>query len=175
MGSLLLSACARKKYVREQVATLEPKITAVSNAVKENAERIDAVNVRATQGITAAAAADTKATAAGAAAAAADTKAAQGVTAAAAADTKATAAGTSAATANTAVATANTRIGTVDAKVNTVDTYTQSGQIVSVMFDNDKDTLTDDAKKALDGVAGQVSGLKSGYMLELQGFTDSRC
>ncbi|MEI4896555.1 hypothetical protein Q8G71_35265, partial [Klebsiella pneumoniae] len=61
-GVLVLSGCATRKYVRQQVQTLEPAIQEVSNATKENAERIDAVDKRAQQGIAAAATADTKAT-----------------------------------------------------------------------------------------------------------------
>src|SRR5262245_46370187 len=61
---IVLSGCATRKYVRQQVQTLEPSIQEVSNATKENAERIDAVDRRAQQGITAAGAADTKAAAA---------------------------------------------------------------------------------------------------------------
>ena len=60
-----------------KVAPLEKSIQAAQASIKENAERIDAVDRRAQQGITAAAAADTKATAAQTAANAAQT-AAQG-------------------------------------------------------------------------------------------------
>src|SRR5678816_2296064 len=61
-GLLVLSGCATKKYVRTQVATLEPSIKENQTKTAENAERIDAVDRRAQQGITdarsAAAAAD---------------------------------------------------------------------------------------------------------------------
>src|SRR6478672_10785601 len=63
-GLVVLSGCASRKYVRLQTQALEPAIQEASNAAKENAERIDAVDRRAQQGVTAAAAADQKATAA---------------------------------------------------------------------------------------------------------------
>src|SRR5262252_9222321 len=63
-GIMVLSGCASRKYVRLQTQALEPSIQEAQNGVKENAERIDAVDRRAQQGVTAAAAADTKATAA---------------------------------------------------------------------------------------------------------------
>ena len=72
-GLMVLSGCATRKYVRLQTQALEPAIQEAQNGVKENAERIDAVDRRAQQGLTAAGAADTKATAAQAAAAAAAT------------------------------------------------------------------------------------------------------
>jgi len=41
----------------------------------------------------------------------------------------------------------------------------------SVLFDFNKDTLTDDAKAKLDAIAMQASGMER-YVIELQGFTD---
>jgi len=69
-GIMVLSGCASRKYVRLQVQALEPAIQEATNAAKENAERIDAVDRRAQQGVTAAGAADTKASQAQTAAAA---------------------------------------------------------------------------------------------------------
>src|SRR5947208_15281403 len=60
-GIMILSGCASRKYVRLQTQALEPAIQEASNGVKENAERIDAVDRRAQQGVTAAQAADQKA------------------------------------------------------------------------------------------------------------------
>src|SRR5690242_3123035 len=67
-GIMVLSGCATKKYVREQIQTIQPAIQEAQNGVKENAERIDAVDKKAQQGISAAAAADQKAMQAGQAA-----------------------------------------------------------------------------------------------------------
>jgi len=158
-GMVTLSGCATKKFVLKEVATMDPKIAAVDTKTKENAERIDAVDKRATQGITAAAAADTKA--------------GQGITAAAAADTKATGAQRTADTATQGVTAAGTRITAVEARFNTIDTYT-AGPTESVTFKNNSATLSDDAKKTLDGIAGQVANLTAGYEIEIQGFTDGR-
>jgi outer membrane protein OmpA-like peptidoglycan-associated protein len=159
MGMLALSGCATKKFVRTEVSgaegRLNPKITEVDNRVKEAGERIDAVDRRATQGIQAA---DQKATQAGAAAQAADTKA--------------TNAQRSADTATQGVTQANTRITAVENRFNTIDTYT-AGQPQSITFKVGSATLSNDAKQTLDGIAGQVSGLNSGFLVELQGFTDT--
>src|SRR5262249_38247142 len=125
--------------------------------VTEAGERIDAVDRRAQKGIQAA-----------------DQKATQAGTAAAAADTKATNAQRTADTANQGVATANNRITSVETRFNTIDTFTPAGPPTVVNFKNNSSALSDDAKRALDGVAGQVSNLQTGYAIEIQGFTDSR-
>ena len=159
-GMLLLSGCATRKWVRNEIAPIGPRITTVENAGKENAERIDAVDRRAAEGIQAAATADTKATQAG--------------QAAATAQTAATAAQRQADTANQGVQQANNRINTLETRVGTLDTYAPSGAPQSVMFKSGSATLSDEAKATLDGVAGAVSGQRSGYMIEIQGFTDSQ-
>ncbi len=159
-GMLFLSGCATKKWVRNEVAPIGPRITTVENAGKENAERIDAVDRRAQQGIQAAATADTKATQAG--------------TAAATAQIAATAAQRQADTANQGVQQANTRINTLESRLGGLDTYTQSGQPTSVTFRVGSSALSDEAKAALDGVASAVSGQRNGYLVELQGYTDSQ-
>ena len=56
-GTLVLSGCATKKYVRQQVQTLQPGIQKAQNAAKENEERVDAVDRRAQVGNTSAQAA----------------------------------------------------------------------------------------------------------------------
>src|SRR5262245_33960501 len=53
-GTLILSGCATHKFVRQEISKITPQIDQANNAIKENAERIDAVDRRATQGITAA-------------------------------------------------------------------------------------------------------------------------
>jgi len=158
-GTMALSGCATRKYVREQVATLQPKLTDLDNKAKENSERIDAVDRKAQQGITAAGAADQKATAAG--------------TAAQAADTKATNAQRTADTANQGVQAANTHITNVENRIAGLDNYTASGQPVSVWFKVGSSTLSADSKKSLDDVASQLSSTKSGFLIQVQGFTDS--
>jgi len=160
---MILSGCASRKYVRLQTQALEPSIQEAQNGVKENAERIDAVDRRAQQGLTAA----------NAAAAAADTKAGNAATAAQTAQTAAQAADRKADTANQGVQTANNRINTLESRISAVDTFTESEKQI-VTFDTNKSTLTTQGKSTLDKIAGDLSGQRSGYMLELQGFTDSQ-
>ncbi|PYS37454.1 MAG: flagellar motor protein MotB [Acidobacteria bacterium] len=153
-GMLVLSGCATRKYVRLQTQALEPAIQEAQTGVKENAERIDAVDKRAAQGIStaqaAAATADTKAVAA--------QKTADGATQAAqAADRKAD-------TANQGVQQAGNRI-------NNIDTYTE-GEKQTVLFAVNQSKLDDQAKSTLDKIASDLSGQRSGYMIELQGYTD---
>jgi outer membrane protein OmpA-like peptidoglycan-associated protein len=160
-GILTLSGCASRKYVRLQTQALEPAIQEAANAAKENAERIDAVDRRAQQGITAAGAADQKAAAA--------QKTADGATTAAqAADRKAD-------TANQGVQQANNRINTLETRVNSInfnDTYTESEK-QSVVFQVNSANLNDQGRGTLDRIATTANGLKTGYMIEIQGFTDS--
>src|SRR4051812_40090986 len=158
-GLMVLSGCASRKYVRLQTQALEPAIQEASNAAKENAERIDAVDRRAQQGVTAAAAADQKATQAGTAA-----QTAQG--AAQAADRKAD-------TANQGVQQANNRINTLESRLSTIggDNYAESDKQV-VMFPFNSTVLNAQAKSTLDRLASGVGN--TGYMIELQGYTDGR-
>jgi OOP family OmpA-OmpF porin len=156
---LVLSGCATRKYVRTQVQTLEPAIQEVSNAAKENAERIDAVDKRAQQGITAAGAADQKAVAA--------QKSADGAQqAAVAADKKAD-------TANQGVQQASNRINTLETRIaNMGDAYVEAEK-QTIVFKVNSATLDDAAKGTLDKIASNLSGQASGFMVELQGFTDN--
>src|SRR5262245_42298086 len=159
-GVLALSGCATRKYVRTQTQALEPAIQEAQNGVKENAERIDGVDRRAQQGIAAAAVADKKADTAQQAANTAQ-QAAQ------AADKKAD-------TANTGVTQANTRITTLETRISNMnDAYTESDK-QTVTFANNSATLDAQAKSTLDKIASDLSGQRSGYMVELQGFTDNR-
>jgi OOP family OmpA-OmpF porin len=158
-GIMVLSGCASRKYVRLQTQALEPAIQEAQNGVKENAERIDAVDRRAQQGVTAAAAADQKATQAGTAAQTAQT-------AAQAADRKAD-------TANQGVQTANNRINTLENRLNNIgpENYSESDKQV-VTFPFNSSVLNAQAKSTLDKIAGSVGN--TGYMIELQGYTDAR-
>jgi len=161
---MVLSGCASRKYVRLQTQALEPAIQEAQNAAKENAERIDAVDRRAQQGVTAAGAADTKATAA--------------QTAAQAAQTAAQAAQRQADAANQGVQQANNRMNTLETRITNIpaaagDNYTESAK-ETVTFDTNKSTLSNQAKSTLDKIASDMNNLRQGYMLELQGFTDSQ-
>ena len=78
-GVFLISGCASKGYVRTQTGAVDARVNQVATSVREQGERIDAVDSRAQQGITdaraAATAADTKATEAQTAAGGAQTAA----------------------------------------------------------------------------------------------------
>ena len=158
-GIMVLSGCASRKYVRLQTQALEPAIQEAQNGVKENAERIDAVDRRAQAGGAAAQAADQKATAA-------QTSANAAQTAAQAADRKAD-------QANQGLQAANNRISTLESRSNVVnDNYTESDK-KTVTFKFNSSVLDNSAKSTLDSIAGNV-GNGNGFMIELQGYTDAR-
>ena len=153
------SGCARKAYVNQQLGTLTPAIKDVSNSSKEAAERIDAVDKRTQQAMTAAQAADQKATQAGATAQAAQ-QAAQG------ADRKGD-------EATQGVQQAGSRMTTIENRIaNLNDKYSESGK-TTITFSSNSTALSKEAEAMLDKFAESASGLKTGYMVEIQGFTDS--
>jgi outer membrane protein OmpA-like peptidoglycan-associated protein len=156
---MALSGCATKGYVRDQVATVDPKIAEVTNANRENAERIDAVDRRAQQGITAAGAADQRAGQAAQAAQAADQRAGQAQQAAQ--------------TANQGVQQVTNRLNAVENRFSSIDQYSVEGQPVAIVFPVNSSTLSDEARASLDNIANQVANQTSGYLIEVQGFTDS--
>jgi outer membrane protein OmpA-like peptidoglycan-associated protein len=158
-GMLVLSGCATKKFVRNEIAPLDTRIGEVSNATTENRERIDAVDQRAQQGIQAANASATQ-------------QFNTANQAAQAAQTAANAAAQQAATANQGVQTANNRINTIENRIAGLDRYT-AGQARNVTFAVGSSTLTPEAMATLDMIAGEVSGMPSGYLVEIQGFADS--
>ena len=173
-GSLFVTGCATKKYVNKQIddklTPVNKSVTDLQAAQKDNAERIDAVDRRAGQGITAAATAQTAATNAQTAAAAA-------ATAATGAQTAATSAQRSADTASQAVTATNVRVTTVENRLNNLNTgnfdvYT-AGPVQSVTFKVGSSTLSDDAKKTLDGIAGPLASLPGKYQVEVQGFASA--
>ena len=164
VGIMTLSGCATHKYVKQQIGTITPQIEQANNSIKENAERIDAVDRRATQGITAA---QTAAQGAQQSADRANGAAQTAQNAAQAADRKAD-------TANQGVQTANNRINGLETRVNSLnDNYTAS-ETQSITFKNNSAVLSDEAKATLDRIAGTIAGQRSGYLVELQGFTDDR-
>lgn len=163
-GIVVLSGCSTRKYVRLQTQALEPAIQEASNAAKENAERIDAVDKRAQQGITAAGAADKKADAAQAAANGAQ-KAAQ------AAQGQADAANKAVLQANNNIAALGKRIDGINVSTFS-DNYT-AAETQTVTFAVNSSTLSNQAKSTLDSLSGNISGQRTGFMVELQGYTDS--
>src|SRR6266568_1694849 len=151
-GIMVLPGCASRKYVRQQVGTLQPPIQEAQNAIKENAERIDAVDRRAQQGITAAQTA----------AQAADQKATQAGQSAQTAQTAAQTADRKADTANQGVQQAANRINTVETRLNSLnDNYTAS-ETQTVVFKLNSAALSDEAKSTLEKIASDVSSQRTG-------------
>ncbi len=163
LGIMAASGCATRKYVRQQTQSLQPAIQEASNASKENAERIDSVDKRAQQGITAA----------GAAAGAAAEKAVQAQLDAIIAEVTAQTADRKAEAAGQEVQKADNRIETLETRIaNINDNYTVS-ELQTVTFKLNSAALSDQAKNVLDSIAAGLGGDRIGYMLELQGFTDN--
>jgi outer membrane protein OmpA-like peptidoglycan-associated protein len=174
VGMLLISGCSTKKWVRQQTDPINEKVTQLDTQTKENAERIDAVDRRATQGITDAKEANSAAGKAAAAAQAADARAGQAQTAATTAQNAATGAQQTANTANQGVQVANTRIAAVDTRVSAViqDQFTPAGS-QTIQFKVNSSKLEPEAIQALDTIANQVTALRVGYVVEIQGFASA--
>jgi outer membrane protein OmpA-like peptidoglycan-associated protein len=167
--SVFSTGCATKKYVRQQVAAVDNRVSQLASTVQENSERLDATDTRARQGISDAASARAAANAAQAAAN-------QANQAAQASQSAASAAQSSADTANQSAQSANARIATLDSQFTAFqgnnDRYV-AGPVTTVMFKVGRAELTKDAMKTLDDVVGPISGLEQGYLVEVQGYTSS--
>jgi outer membrane protein OmpA-like peptidoglycan-associated protein len=155
IGAVSLSGCATKNFVLEEIAPIEARVSELESTDTEHAERIDAVDQRAQEGISQANTANT-------AAAAADSKAESAGEDAATADRKAEAAQESADQ-------AMNRLGTVENRLGTLYDYSVT-QTVTVTFGLESAALSDEANGTLDGIAGQV---QDGDFVEVQGYTDS--
>jgi outer membrane protein OmpA-like peptidoglycan-associated protein len=152
VGAMTLSGCATKSFVLEEIAPVEARVAELESTTEEHAERIDAVDRRAQDGISTA----------NSAAEAADSKADDASEEAATADRKAESAQESADQ-------AMNRIGTVENRFGTIYDYSVA-QTVTVTFDLNSSGLSDGANSTLDGIAGQV---RDGDFLEVQGYTDA--
>jgi OOP family OmpA-OmpF porin len=151
-GVVTLSGCATRGYVDQQIAPVQARVAELESTTEEHAERIDAVDNRAQQGI---AGANTAAQAAQAAADAADAAAAD-------ADRMAEAAQESADQ-------ATNRVGTLENRFDARNNYSVA-QTVSVTFGLESAALSDAGMATLGRIAGQV---QSGDFLEVQGYTDA--
>jgi OmpA-OmpF porin, OOP family len=158
LGILVVSGCATKKYVRSQTEALQPAIQEATDAAKENAERLDSVDKRAQQGITAAAAADRKA--------------AEAQQAATAAQAVAELAEAKADDVNRTVQREDSRINSLEVQIAGINEYMVS-LTRNVTFAVNSSSLSSQDRAALDHIAGIVGSVQTGYMLELQGFTDN--
>jgi len=151
-GVVTLSGCATRGYVDQQIAPVQARVAELESTTEEHAERIDAVDNRAQQGI---AGANTAAQAAQTAADAADAAAAD-------ADRMAEAAQESADQ-------ATNRVGTLENRFDARNNYSVA-QTVSVTFGLESADLSDGGMATLGRIAGQV---QSGDFLEVQGYTDA--
>jgi outer membrane protein OmpA-like peptidoglycan-associated protein len=161
-GLLLLIAlatpgCATKKYVAEQVSTVDQRVSAIdkkqtdalANLESKEQKDVSRVEERAMS---------------------AETKANDAARAADAADKKAVQAGDSARAANDAAQQAQKGVNDVSRAVDNIDTLkTLASQ--DVLFGFNKATLTDEAKAQLDAIVQQAQGLTR-YQVEIEGFTD---
>jgi outer membrane protein OmpA-like peptidoglycan-associated protein len=157
-SAIAFSGCATRQYVKHQVGAVEPQIAEVRDAQAQQAERIDVVDRRVMDAQAAADRAGTSAANAAEKAMAADRRAAE-------ADRRA----------NTAQQTATSAMNRVDAFENEIanlDKYSLADQ-KTVTFNFDSDLLSNEAISRLDDIAGSVSTVKAGYLIELRGFTDS--
>jgi len=139
--------CASKNYVRQETTPLINKTNELDDLTAQNTKSIKDVDVRAQAGIQ------------------------QVNAAAAAADQKALAAGQQADQAQTTANNAVHRVDTLQNTVANLDNYRVVTE-AAVHFGFDKDTLTKDAKDALDQIANNVPNTK-GYIIAVEGGTDS--
>jgi outer membrane protein OmpA-like peptidoglycan-associated protein len=160
VGVIAVSGCATRQYVTHQVATVERQIAEVRDADAERAERIDAVDRRALEGLSAANRAEMAAENAHDRAAAAGRMAAD-------ADRRANAAQQNAQRALNRIDIVENQL---ENRIVNLDKYTVVDH-TTVTFKFDSYVLTNEAMSKLDDIAGQVSS--SGYVMEIQGFTDS--
>lgn len=151
-GVVTLSGCATRGYVDQQIAPVQARVAELESTTEEHAERIDAVDNRAQQGI---AGANDAAQAAQASADAADAAAAD-------ADRMAEAAQQSADQATNLV-------GALQSRFDAHNNYSVA-QTVSVMFALESAALSDDGMATVGRIAGQV---QAGDFLEVQGYTDA--
>ena len=162
----LLPGCATRGYARRQARDVDNKVTALAAVVQENAERLDATDARARQGISDAAAARNAAAAAQAAADRANGIATSSQSAAAAAQASAQAATEAA---NRAAQNAAAQPATFQGNI---DRY-NAGPVTIVMFKAGKWELSKDAMKSLDQVVAPIANQTEGYLVEIHGFASA--
>jgi len=148
--TLTVSGCATKKYVKQQVDPVSGRVDELTEVTKRNENAIKDVDSRAQAGIQTV-----------------QTRANE-------VDQKATAATQKAEEAQQMAQNNQSQISKVESNFNqrigNIDSYKPADN-ASITFEFNSAELTDEAKQALDGLAGKVKGSK-GYVLEIQGFTD---
>jgi outer membrane protein OmpA-like peptidoglycan-associated protein len=150
------------KSKKNRLASIESEITDLRAAEAQQAERIDSVDREAQKGLTeanqasmAAATANARATAAGSSAAEAARRAgiARGMAQGAMNRTSAVA-------------------DQIEGQIDNLDKYAEANFAV-VTFKFNSDALSKEAMSVLDDVVREASRAQSGYVIELQGFTDN--
>lgn len=144
--------CATKKYVKQQVDPVSGRVDELTEVSKRNENAIKDVDSRAQSGIQSVQA---KASEVDGKAMAADQKALEAQQMAKNAEGKISGVETS-----------------LNQKISNIDSY-KPVENASVTFKSDQAELSDEARASLDQLAGKVKDSK-GYVLEIQGFTDSR-
>ncbi|MEW5976686.1 MAG: OmpA family protein [Acidobacteriota bacterium] len=151
LATFVGTGCATKKYVKQQIDPVSGRVDELTEVTKRNENAIKDVDSRAQSGI-------------------------QSVQAKAnEVDQKAVAADKKAQDAQQLAMNAQTKISTVETdlnqKISNIDSY-KPVDTATVNFKLNQHELSDEAKAALDELAARVKGSK-GYVLEVQGFTDS--
>jgi outer membrane protein OmpA-like peptidoglycan-associated protein len=159
---LVFAGCATRQYVKHQVGTIEPQISEVRSAQAEQAERIDAVDRRAQEGVNSANRAFSVAELANERALAADRRAGD-------ADRRADSAQQNAQRALNRIDAVET---TMESRFTNLDRYSVVDQ-KAVTFKFDSDLLSTETLSKLDDISDWVSTAKTGYLIELRGFTDN--
>jgi outer membrane protein OmpA-like peptidoglycan-associated protein len=158
VSAIALSGCATRQYVKSEVGAIGPQIGEVRDAQAQQAERIDAVDRRALE---ARSTADR-----------AVTDAANAIEKSAAADRRAAEADRRASTAQQTATSAMNRVDSFQNEIANLDKYSVVDE-KAVTFSFDSDFLGNEAISRLDDIAGLLSTVKTGYLIELRGFTDS--
>ena len=159
---LAFPGCATRHYVKHQVETLEPQIADVRSIQAGQSERMDAVDNRAKAAIDLADKSIMAAAIVNEKAIGADRRAAE-------ADRRADAAQVNALRALNRIEEVESGI---DHRIASLDKYSLTEQKI-VTFKFDSDVLGTEAISRLEDLAGMISGSSSGYLIEIQGFTDS--
>lgn len=136
---------ARKKYVNRQLDPIRGRVNELDELTAKNSKMIADVDARATEGIR------------------------NAMSKASEADAHAVDAGTRADQAQQTAQTANTHVTSVETTVANLDQY-QAVTQAEIRFRPGQQTLSKNAKEALDQIATSLKGQK-GYILEVEGFS----
>ncbi len=161
-GLLLLVAlatpgCATKKFVRNEVGTVDSRVSAIDKKQTEAISNLDNKEQKDVSRV------EERAMSA-------EGKANDAAKAAQVADQKAVQAGQDAQSANNLAQQANTKVGDVQRQVDNIDTFKVTST-QDVLFGFNKATLTEDGQAKLDSLAQQAQSM-SRYQIEVEGFTD---